>query len=301
VVRFGEMPTCKPLRQWLEAVGGARQIVVDPTHGWNEPSRRAATIVRAAPPTLAAELAVRLDEADSRGAVTEPSWSASWLAAATAATGAIDRQLEAIDGPTEPHVHRALGGLYADGDLVFTASSMPIRDQEAFLPTGPAEVRFLCNRGANGIDGLLSSGLGAAAATRRPTWIVTGDLGLFHDMNGLASIAAAPGPLRIVVLNNGGGGIFEFLPQAEQLERDEFEALFATPVPIALERVAALHELAHERIDRLDRLAAPPDDERVLIEIPIDRRDNVEIHRRIAAAAVGEVERALNRSKEEAR
>ena len=86
-------------------------------------------------------------------------------------------------------------------------------------PRAATEVRFLCNRGANGIDGLISSGIGAAAASGRPTWIVTGDLGLYHDMNGLAALAGASAPVRIVVLNNGGGGIFEFLPQAEQLDR----------------------------------------------------------------------------------
>ena len=72
--------------------------------------------------------------------------------------------------------------IYRDGDLVYTASSMPIRDQEAFLGAYATDVRFLCNRGANGIDGLISSGIGAAEATGRPTRIVTGDLGLFHDM-----------------------------------------------------------------------------------------------------------------------
>ena len=101
---------------------------------------------------------------------------------------------------------------------------MPIRDQEAFLPGGDAEVVFLANRGANGIDGLISSGIGAAVASGRPTWIVTGDLGLFHDMNALATLRHADGPVRIVVINNDGGGIFEFLPQAGEVERAEFEA-----------------------------------------------------------------------------
>ena len=92
---------------------------------------------------------------------------------------------------------------------------MPIRDQEAFLPgLRPPRCCFLANRGANGIDGLISSGIGAALATGRPTWIVTGDLGLFHDMNALATLRHADVPVRIVVVNNDGGGIFEFLPQA---------------------------------------------------------------------------------------
>jgi 2-succinyl-5-enolpyruvyl-6-hydroxy-3-cyclohexene-1-carboxylate synthase len=161
---------------------------------------------------------------------------------------------------------------------------MPIRDQEAFVPSGPAQVRFLCNRGANGIDGLVSSGIGAASVSGRPTWIVTGDLGLIHDANGLAALPHASAPVRIVVLNNEGGGIFEFLPQAAQIEREEFEALFGTPSGLDLARVAALYGLPHVRVERLARL---PDlaGETALIEVPVDRRRNVELHHRLAAAA----------------
>ena len=123
------------------------------------------------------------------------------------------------------------------------------------MPSAATQVRFLCNRGANGIDGLISSGIGAGVATGRPTWIVTGDLGLHHDMNGLAALRQASAPVRIVVLNNDGGGIFEFLPQAEQLDRDEFEALLGTPLGLDPARIAAVHNLPHTRVERLDRLA----------------------------------------------
>ena len=132
---------------------------------------------------------------------------------------------------------------------------MPIRDQEAFLWGGDAEVLFLANRGANGIDGLLSSGIGAAAASGRPTVIVTGDLGLLHDLGGLAALAHVSTPVRIVVVDNGGGGIFGFLPQAAQLAADEFEALLATPRPLALATVAELFGIGHHRVERLDRFA----------------------------------------------
>ncbi len=94
---------------------------------------------------------------------------------------------------------------------------MPIRDQEAFLSGGEADVHFLCNRGANGIDGLVSSGIGAAHATGRPTTIITGDLGLLHDLGGLAAMREVSTPVRIVVIDNGGGGIFHFLPQKQAL------------------------------------------------------------------------------------
>jgi 2-succinyl-5-enolpyruvyl-6-hydroxy-3-cyclohexene-1-carboxylate synthase len=170
---------------------------------------------------------------------------------------------------------------------------MPIRDQEAFLATRPTAVNFVCNRGANGIDGLISSGIGAAAATGRPTWIVTGDLGLYHDMNGLAALRSAAVPVRVVVLNNDGGGIFEFLPQSGQVDRDEFEAILGTPLGIDPATVAELHGIRHVRVDDLTDLAGAADGTG-LIEIPVDRRRNVEVHRRIADR-VGEALSALSR------
>jgi 2-succinyl-5-enolpyruvyl-6-hydroxy-3-cyclohexene-1-carboxylate synthase len=162
---------------------------------------------------------------------------------------------------------------------------MPIRDQEAFLRGTEADVTFLANRGANGIDGLLSSGIGAAVATGRRTWVVTGDLGLFHDMNGLAILREADADVRIVVVNNDGGGIFEFLPQAEQVSAEEFEAVLGTPLGLEIERVAGLFGLRYQRIAGLGELADAAR-EPGLIEVPVDRATNVELHRRVTDAAI---------------
>jgi 2-succinyl-5-enolpyruvyl-6-hydroxy-3-cyclohexene-1-carboxylate synthase len=282
IVRFGDMPTSKALRSWLASLPALRQLVVDPSGGWNEPSRQAETVVRADPRRVADGLARRLG--DRRGA---GGWTGAWKAVNGRAADVTATSLAELAEPTEPGAHAALGRLYTDGDLVYVASSMPIRDCEAFVAPTDAAVRFLCNRGANGIDGLVSAGMGAAAATGQPTWIVTGDLGLFHDMNGLAATREANAPVRIVVLNNDGGGIFEFLPQADQVERDEFEAILGTPLGIDIAKVAALHGLRHFLVRDLDELADAAKLERGIIEIPVDRQRNVEVHRRISAR-VGE-------------
>jgi 2-succinyl-5-enolpyruvyl-6-hydroxy-3-cyclohexene-1-carboxylate synthase len=279
VLRFGDMPTSRSLREWLRSLGDLRQVVIDPYYGWNEPSRRAETVVRADPGGLASGLADRL-----AGPGEGSPWASSWLEAGRASASAIEHELGSLDRPTEPGAHATLGRLYADGELVYTASSMPIRDQEAFLPSRPARVRFLCNRGANGIDGLLSSAIGAAAASGSPTWIVIGDLGLYHDMNGLAALGEAGSPVRIVVLNNGGGGIFEFLPQSELVDREEFEALFATPLPMRVERVAELYGVPYAPVEELDRLEDVATRDRVIAELPVDRVENVGVHRRLAGA-----------------
>ncbi len=312
VLRFGELPTSKPLRQWL-AASGADQIVVDPTGGWNEPTGRAAAILRADPTECASGWAARLEKASSEGAARGPLHSRTagrfaqgaprgapeaWLKAEAIALNVIAEELgqransdaaasSIADLTTraspieEAALHLALGKAHSDGELVYTASSMPIRDQETFLGSGDADVLLLSNRGANGIDGLISSGIGAAHASGRPTTIVTGDLGLLHDIGGLAALRDVHTPVRIVVIDNGGGGIFHFLPQQQALGGEEFEALLGTPRGVSVERAAALFDLPHRRLESLADLPAALAAGTGLIEVRTDRASNVAAHRRV--------------------
>jgi 2-succinyl-5-enolpyruvyl-6-hydroxy-3-cyclohexene-1-carboxylate synthase len=282
VLRFGAMPTSKPLRAWLASSGGD-QITIDPNCGWDEPTNRAAALLRADPTELASGWAARLGE--------ERPAPSRWLDAEATAQASLDAALGELDGITEPGLHRALGLAHGDGDLVYTASSMPIRDQESFLPSSGTDALFLCNRGANGIDGLLSSGIGAAHAGGGPTTIVTGDLGLLHDIGGLAALRDVSTPVRIVVIDNDGGGIFGFLPQADALPGEEFEALLGTPRGVDVAKAGDLFGLSHRRLEALtdlpDALAAGTG----LIEVKVDRSANVELHhnlsKRVGAAISG--------------
>jgi len=275
VLRVGAMPTSKPLRSWL-AECGADQIVVDPSCGWDEPTNRAAAILRADPTELAAGWAARL-EGEDRPAPRR------WLEAERTAREAIESTLA---GPelSEPALHLALGHAHRDGDLVYTASSMPIRDQEAFLPPSDTDALFLCNRGANGIDGLVSSAIGAAHASGRPTTVVTGDLGLLHDVGGLAALRDVSTPVRIVVIDNDGGGIFGFLPQAEALPDQEFEALLGTPRSVDVAKAAGLFGLPHRQVESLDALPDALEAGTGLIEVQVDRAANVALHGDLARA-----------------
>jgi 2-succinyl-5-enolpyruvyl-6-hydroxy-3-cyclohexene-1-carboxylate synthase len=282
VLRFGEMPTSKPLRAWL-AASGASEIVIDPQGGWNEPTNQAAAILRADPTELASGWAARLEKEPRRA-------PEQWVAAEAAAQAALDDELGGADASargeggaaiSEPGLHRALGQAHSDGDLVYTASSMPIRDQEAFLGSGDADALFLGNRGANGIDGLLSSGIGAAHATGRPTTVVTGDLGLLHDIGGLAALRGVQTPVRVVVIDNDGGGIFHFLPQQQALGGEEFEALLGTPRGVSAEKAAALFDLPHRCLGSLADLPSALAAGTGLIEVRTDRQANVELHRRL--------------------
>lgn len=274
VLRFGELPTSKPLRAWLTA-SGADQIVVDPYGGWNEPTRQAAALLRADPTELASGWAARLEKSDPRPGPQR------WIEAERVAREAIESTL--ADGElSEPALHLALGMAHSDGDLVYTASSMPIRDQEAFLGAEATDVLFLSNRGANGIDGLISSGIGAAHAGGRPTTIVSGDLGLLHDVGGLAALRDVSAPVRIVVIDNDGGGIFHFLPQEQALAGEEFEALLGTPRGVSAEKAAALFDLPHLRLESLAELPTALAAGTGLIEVKANRQANVETHREVA-------------------
>ena len=153
-----------------------------------------------------------------------------------------------------------------DGAIVWLSSSMPVRDVEAYFPQSPKPLRFLANRGANGIDGVVSSAAGAALATGAPAWLLTGELALLHDFGGLLAARRAGADLHIVCLNNGGGGIFDFLPVAAYSDPGLYEEHIATPATV-------------------DLAALAPE----VTEVRTDRSTNVELHRQV----VERVERAL--------
>jgi 2-succinyl-5-enolpyruvyl-6-hydroxy-3-cyclohexene-1-carboxylate synthase len=243
VLRVGDTPTSKPLREWL---AGASQVVLDPHAAWNEPTRRAELLLQAAAaPTLdalAAALEVRTAEHD-------PAWLASWREADALVPPAL---AEAPD-PFEPKVLAGLEPELPENALVWVSSSMPIRDVEAYFPQSPKRLRFLANRGANGIDGVVSSALGAALATGLPTWLLTGELAVLHDVGGLLAARRAGVELRILCLNNGGGGIFDFLPVAEHADPALYEEHIATPADVDLSLLAP--GLTEIRTDRLENVA----------------------------------------------
>ena len=283
------MPTSKALRQWLASLDGCAQLVVDPHGEWNEPTRKAGLVLRADPAGLASSLAQELEADDQEGG-----WLEAWKRAADAAEREIAAELAGLEELTEPGLHAVLGDAYAGGDLVYTASSMPVRDQEGFLASSEADVRFLSNRGANGIDGVVSSGIGAAITSERPTWIVLGDLALHHDSNGLAALRHAEAPVRLVVLNNDGGGIFEFLPQADQVERAEFEAIFGTPLGLDLAKLAELHGIEHHTITHPTDVQDLPRGRHLIAEVRVDRRANVAVHRALWESAAQAIRIALD-------
>jgi 2-succinyl-5-enolpyruvyl-6-hydroxy-3-cyclohexene-1-carboxylate synthase len=260
VLRVGDMPTSKPLRQW---VAQAPQIVVDPHGAWHEPTRRAELVLQASAARTLDALAEALDA--PAGAAELPSerpadgpedgWLQSWTDADAKVPPAVESSAEGFEG----RVLASLEPELPDEAIVWVSSSMPIRDVEAYFPQSPKRLRFLANRGANGIDGVVSSAMGAALATGLSTWLLIGELALQHDAGGLIAARRAGVPLQIVCINNGGGGIFDFLPVAEHADPAAYEAHIATP--------SGDVELA----------ALWPG----LREVRTDRRQNVRLHREL--------------------
>jgi 2-succinyl-5-enolpyruvyl-6-hydroxy-3-cyclohexene-1-carboxylate synthase len=291
VVRFGDLPTSKPLRQWLAAIEGLEQIVVDPTGEWRDPTRRAETTVRADPSATARSLTERLGRLrPGATAVAGAPFATAWLDAERAVREALDERIEGLDELSEPGVWSALARALRDGDSVLAASSMPVRDMETFLRPGTEGVRFLSNRGANGIDGLVSTSAGLATGSGARTWAVLGDLALFHDLGGLAA-ARDRSDLRLIVIDNAGGGIFHFLPQADALPDAEFEQLLGTPSGLDPARAAGLFDLsvaAPSSPAELDEALAG--DARMIV-VRTDRHRNLELHRELSSLAAAAVPR----------
>jgi 2-succinyl-5-enolpyruvyl-6-hydroxy-3-cyclohexene-1-carboxylate synthase len=272
VVRVGDMVTSKAVRTWLISHRECRQVVFDPHGAWNEPTGTADLIARADPGLLFASFAEEIEARADR------TWLEAWRAADRSASDAIDGFFDELaEEPFEPRVHRRLASTLPALSTVFVASSMPVRDLESFLPAINRPLRFLANRGANGIDGTVSSGLGAAAAAPGRTFVLLGDLALYHDMNGLLARRLGV-EATFVVLNNGGGGIFDFLPIARH--REGYEELFGTPTGLDVAKVAALYGLSFSRVsshDQLDGALEGPG----IVEVVLDRPRNVELHRRV--------------------
>lgn len=293
IVRFGGTPTAKVLDQRLQAWSAA-QLLVDDGGGWNRPTAPTITRIDADPVAFAEGAAAAVAGESS----ADPAWLADWLDADALAADALAAWFAALDEPFEGDVARACAEALPADTLVVAGNSMPVRDLDTFLPACDTAFRFLGNRGANGIDGLLSTMLGAAAAQEHPVVGVVGDLSLLHDLTAVAAAARLGLDATIVLVDNDGGGIFSFLPQgsAERAELglpEHYEQLFGTPHGLELGPVLTALGARHVPVghdDLAGELAVAvscPDLD--VLHLRTERARNVELHR----AALAAVARAL--------
>ncbi len=310
VVRVGDLPTSKPLRAWLRDAD-AVQVLVDPDGAWQDPDAVADLALGADPAAVLAALTARLAAGEGGGSAFErlphetrttplagpggaapgtplaaPGGAApgtplaAWRDADARAAGALAQTLG--DALTEPRVAAELGRSLPGDATLFVAASMPVRDIETFFPTRDTPPRVLANRGANGIDGTISTAFGVAAGSAGPVVALLGDVTLAHDIGGLLAAKRLRLALTIVLLDNGGGGIFDFLPVATQ--RDAYEEHVATPTGLDAERVADLYGLVYAQVTDVGQLkvcldAGLASDDVTLIHVRTDRAANVALHR----------------------
>ncbi|MBV9046832.1 MAG: 2-succinyl-5-enolpyruvyl-6-hydroxy-3-cyclohexene-1-carboxylic-acid synthase [Solirubrobacterales bacterium] len=279
VLRIGDLPTSKPLRAWLASLHDIPQLALDPEGAWQDPAGVLWAVHRGDP-------AAALDASAPAGPI-DRDWLPFWREADDALSDAI---AETLSGRlSEPLVASKLSEWLPAEATLFVASSMPIRDVELFFGLSEMAPRVLSNRGANGIDGTVSSAFGVAAVQDGPVVALIGDVALAHDIGGLLAGRRLSLQVTIVLLNNDGGGIFHFLPVAG--EADAFEEHVATPHGLAFARAAALYDCDYARAESEGQLRAALEgslgaERTTVIEVRTDRRENLALHRRVAEAAL---------------
>ncbi|MBP2645673.1 MAG: 2-succinyl-5-enolpyruvyl-6-hydroxy-3-cyclohexene-carboxylic-acid synthase [Firmicutes bacterium] len=235
VIRFGAAAVSKALFLYLKQHSSCRQIVVDDESGWQDPTLAASDMLYVNPIFFLRSIGQAIGRKAAGTGLSQ--WSRTWMKVNEAAKEVILRQVSHPDF-WEVHVYVDLLACLPDQSTLFIGNSMPVRDLDTFFFGQEREIRVIANRGANGIDGVVSSALGAATAAK-PLVLVLGDLSFYHDLNGLLAAKLHKIDITIVVINNDGGGIFSFLPQAK-LPR-HFEELFGTPLGLDFQAAVRMY------------------------------------------------------------
>ncbi len=246
ILRFGATPVSKPLSQYLEANVQSRQIIIAEDDTWFDPQQSATDFLFSDPAEFCLSLGDALLAAPISDNPARQEWRRSWLEAKRLAESGLVQSLASADRMSEVTAISRLPSLLPENAVVFAGNSMPVRDLDSFFPGGKVPFRIMANRGVSGIDGVLSSALGAAAASEKPLVLIVGDISLYHDSNGLLAAQRYGDRINatIILINNDGGGIFSFLPQLE--EPEHFEELFGTPHGLEFRHLAAMYGLSHE-------------------------------------------------------
>ena len=311
VLRFGAMPTSKPITELLKSAK-PELFVFDGDGGWREAALVPATFVRADTAAAAGAMADAMKSVPAPTGGAAPArgqWTHGWIAAEADAGRALDAWLDGLQEPFEGAPFRALGRLMPEGSLLWAGNSMPVRDMDDWLPGGGRAIRVLGNRGANGIDGVTSTALGSAAAADCPVVLVVGDISFLHDLGALVTARLQPSNLLIVLVDNDGGGIFSLLPQARTTAPGvglpaHYEELFGTAHGMDLGRIVEAFGFRHRALgaakstDLQDLIEAELIRPGLrIVELRTDRARNAELHHE-AAAAVAAALAALVREEE---
>lgn len=300
IIRFGAMPVSKSLQLFLTRHEHVRHIIVEEPHGWRDPVLLATDVIYAEANAFCRALSSQLDgllasrtearqgetilgEAkQSEAKQAKQAWLEQWQQTQKT-TARVLYEASDYDALFEGRLFVELQAILPNETALFVGNSMPIRDLDAFYRADDKHIRMLANRGANGIDGLVSTALGISAAGLR-TVLVIGDVSFYHDLNGLLAAKQHGLDITIIVVNNDGGGIFSFLPQAQHPQH--FELLFGTPLGLDFEHVVTMYGGTFSRVsswgDFRQAFATSMEQGGLqVIEVPTDRQSNVDMHKQI--------------------
>ncbi|MBE4908408.1 2-succinyl-5-enolpyruvyl-6-hydroxy-3-cyclohexene-1-carboxylic-acid synthase [Bacillus luteolus] len=277
IIRFGAMPISKALLQYVKANEGCKQIVIDSDGGWREPTLSASEMVYCDEIKFCEAMLALGQNKD----IAKTNWTNDWILINEITMSEL-MSIQKEEVLAEGKVIVELKRLLPTNSTLFIGNSMPIRDVDSFFTNTEKALKIMANRGANGIDGTISTALGVSASSSDRLVLVIGDLTFFHDLNGLLAAKKYSIPITIVLINNNGGGIFSFLPQAK--EEKHFETLFGTPLDLDFEHVVKMYGGNFTRINtwesfEMELLLADEKQGISVIEVPSVREENVTIHR----------------------
>ncbi|AOV07026.1 2-succinyl-5-enolpyruvyl-6-hydroxy-3-cyclohexene-1-carboxylic-acid synthase [Sporosarcina ureilytica] len=271
VIRFGAQPVSKPLSIYLKKHRPSNYLVVDENPQFRD---SLGVVTHHIQSPVEAVLQVRVEK--ERYAYTN-----RWIEANELLSSMLDEYTPTAND--EGTYAQVLFEHLPDGDDLISGSSMPIRDVDTFFRKTKRDIQIFANRGTNGIDGVVSTALGIQADRKRPTWLLIGDLSFLHDVNGLIATRFHESDLTIVIMNNDGGGIFSFLPQATV--PSHFEDLFGTPTGLTFEHIAAMYGAQYASITTVEsfneELARKKERPLRIIEVFTNRQENVDAHRQL--------------------
>ncbi|WP_042474382.1 2-succinyl-5-enolpyruvyl-6-hydroxy-3-cyclohexene-1-carboxylic-acid synthase [Bacillus ndiopicus] len=270
VIRIGAQPVSKFLMLFLTQTMPTNYIVIDEDALFRDSTNISTHFIQGKPGEWLEHLTLQ-SEADD--------YLAQWQQAELIARKHIAAYIEHTQD--EGAFVQKMLELIPDGSDVFVSSSMPIRDIDTFFLATTKDIRIFANRGTNGIDGVTSTALGFSTVHKRPTYLIIGDLAFLHDANAFVASRYQANDLTIVVMNNDGGGIFSYLPQANIEEH--YEDLFGTPTALTFGQLAAMYDVQYDCLENLAAFEAALQANKAqpirLLEVMTDRAVNVESHR----------------------
>lgn len=281
VLRFGAQPVSKPLSLYLQKYRPAQYIVIDEDPAFRD---SLSVVTHHIQSSVDAIFSVIVEH--ERSETTK-----KWIEANRLFTEMI--QTHASNADDEGAYAHLLFKNLADGIDLISGSSMPIRDVDTFFTKTTKAIQIFANRGTNGIDGVVSTALGIQAHRKRPAYLLIGDLSFLHDVNGLIATRFMETDLTIVIMNNDGGGIFSYLPQASI--ESHYEDLFGTPTGLRFEHIAAMYGAEYSAVESLTHfeevLNEPKEKPLRIIEIFTKREENVKAHRQLWSKMIQRLEK----------